>query len=59
VEERRLTRGGREEKKEDYLAWRVCHCCYWSTDMEEEEKSYGGVAIRRRWRGWVGKGGAR
>lgn len=27
--------------------------------MEEEEKSYGGVAIRRRWRGWVGKGGAR
>jgi len=26
--------------------------------MEEKEKSYGGVAIRGRWRGWVGKGGA-
>jgi hypothetical protein len=46
------------KKEEDYLAWRVCHCCYWSADMEEEEKSYGGVAIWGRWRGWVGKGGA-
>jgi hypothetical protein len=27
--------------------------------MEEEEKSYGGVAIWGRWRGWVGKGGTR